>query len=76
MASVHFTTGRDKAALDAIEQYLKVRPLDADAWDMKGCLLLRAHANREAMAAIERACAISPGQRDPTSTTWEWCWSV
>ena len=34
--------------------------MDANAWDMKGCLLLRLRSNQEALAAFERACAISP----------------
>jgi tetratricopeptide (TPR) repeat protein len=60
IASVQFTMARDKIALDEIEQYLKSRPMDANAWDVKGCLLLRLRVNQQALAAFERACTISP----------------
>jgi tetratricopeptide (TPR) repeat protein len=60
IASVQFTMSRDKAALGAIENYLKAKPLDANAWDMKGCLQLQLRSLQESLAAFERACAISP----------------
>ena len=63
LASGYFEQGKVEVALDEVKQVIAVDPSFAQAYDMRGLILMRLNDNKAAEDSFRRAISLSP--RDP-----------